>query len=470
MEAQKSPSLGEEIIQAFASRLQGQLIRPSDAYYDQARAVWNGMIDKHPAFIARCATVADVITAVHFARDNQLLVAVRGGGHNVAGTAVCDEGLVIDLSAMKQIHVDPEARLVRAEGGVTWGELDRQTQPFGLATPGGVVSDTGIAGLTLGGGMGWLRRKYGLSCDNLLAADVVTADGRLLRASTTDNPDLFWGLRGGGGNFGIVTAFEYRLHPVGPEVMMAMVFYHVQKAKEALQFYRDYTASAPEEVSSFAIQGTIPATDVYPQEAHHQPYVLFMAMYAGPIKEGQRVLQPLREFDTPLLDFSAPMPYVHVQSLLDEDYPSGILRYYWKSLYLDSLGNEALDGLLACAQSRPSALSTVDIWHLGGAVSRSGADESAFSGRQAPYLLGVEANWENQNEDRENIAWTRTCIEAMQPFSDGSEYLNFPGFLEKGEETLRKTFGAKYERLIDLKNKYDPTNLFRLNLNIKPTR
>jgi hypothetical protein len=469
MEAQKSPTLRDETIRAFTSHLQGQLIRPGDGQYNEVRGVWNGMIDKRPACIVRCATAADVIISINFARDNHLPVAVRGGVHNVAGTAVCDDGLVIDLSAMKGIQVDPQACLARAQGGAIWRELDQETQRFGLATPGGVVSDTGIGGLTLGGGIGWLRRKFGLSCDNLVAMEVVTADGHLVKASATENPDLFWGLRGGGGNFGIVTAFEYRMHPVGPEVMFAFVFYHGKKAKETLQFYRDYTEAAPDEVSSFAILGTIPMTESYSEEVRNQPYVLLAALYAGSVEEGKRVLQPLREFDTPLLDFSAPMPYVQVQALLDEDYPASILRYYWKSLYLGSLSDDALDRLLASAQRRPSALSTVDIWHMGGAVSRINANESACSGRQAPYLLGAEANWKASGEDAANLAWARTCIAAMQPFSDGSEYLNFPGLLEHGEETLRRTFGANYERLVELKNKYDPTNLFQLNANIRPT-
>ena len=470
METQKSPVLREETIRVLISRLQGQLLRPGDNHYDEARTVWNGMIDKHPACIARCANATDVVTAVNYARDNHLLVAVRGGGHNVAGTAVCDDGIVIDLSAMKEVYVDPQARLTRAEGGATWGELDQRTQPFGLATPGGVVSDTGIAGLTLGGGIGWLRRKYGLSCDNLVAAEIVTADGNQVKVSATENADLFWGLRGGGGNFGIVTAFEFRLHPVGPEVMFAFVFYHGKRAKEALQFYRDYTADAPDEVSSFAILGTFPTTDTYPEEVRNQPYVLLAAMYAGSVEDGKRMLEPLRKFDIPLLDFSAAMPYVQVQSILDEDYPSGILRYYWKSLYLHDLSDEVIDRLLACAQSRPSVLSTVDIWHMGGAVSRINVNESAFSGRHAPYLLGIEANWESQHRDATNMTWARRCIEAMLPFSDGSEYLNFPGLLEHSEEMLRRTFGDSYERLRELKNKYDPTNLFRLNANIKPVQ
>ena len=330
-----------------------------------------------------------------------------------------------------------------------------------------MVSDTGIAGLTLGGGIGWLRRKYGLSCDNLVGAEVVTATGQLVRASATENPDLFWGLRGGGGNFGIVTTFEYRLHAVGPDVMFAFVFYHGKKAKETLQFYRDYTVAASDEVSSFAILGTIPTSEAYSEEIRDQPYVLLAALYAGSVEEGKRVLQPLREFDTPLLDFSAPMPYVQVQTMLDEDYPAGILRYYWKSLYLSSLDDDAIDLLLENARRRPSALSTIDIWHMGGAVSHITASESAFGGRLVPYLLGVEANWEAPDEDEVNLAWARNSTAALQPFSEGSEYLNFPGMLEQGEEPLRRTFGANYERLVHLKNTHDPTNLFRLNANIR---
>lgn len=470
MNQQQSPTFDEKSIQAFASQLQGRLIRPGDSQYDSARAVWNGMIDRCPALIARCLNNNDVIAALNFARDHHMLVAIRGGGHNVTGNAVCDHGLVIDLSEMKQIHVDPDARTVRAQGGVTWGELDHATQTFGLATPGGVVSDTGIAGLTLGGGFGWLRRKYGLSCDNVLALDVVTADGSLKKASATENPDLFWGLCGGGGNFGAVTAFEYRLHPVGPQVMTVLAFYDVQQAREALQFYREYTATAPDEVSSFAILGTIPAAEMFPQHIHGKPFVLLAAMYAGTVEEGKKILQPLRDFATPLVDLSTVMPYVQAQTIFDEDYPAGIQRYYWKSLYLDSLENEVIEHLMTHAARRPSSLSTLDIWHLGGTIERVGDQANAFSARHAPYMLGVEANWTDRARDEDNLAWARSCIASLQPFSNGREYLNFPGFLEQGEETLRKSFGGTYPRLVALKNKYDPTNLFRLNANIQPTQ
>ncbi len=462
-------SLRNWVVEGLGAGLDGELLRAGDAGYEDARRVWNGMIDKRPALIARCASVEDVIRAVNFARENDLLVAVRGGAHNIAGTAICDRGLVIDLSPMKGVRVDPERRMVSAGGGVTIGELDKETQVFGLATPMGVVSETGISGLTLGGGIGWLRRKHGLSCDNLVSAEVVTADGRLLRVDASENEDLFWGLRGGGGNFGIVTSFEYLLHPIGPEVMFCFVFYDGDDAKEALRFYREYANDAPNEVSSFAILGTVPSVEPFPENIHRLPYVLFAAMYAGPVDEGGRVMQPLREFGEPMIDFSGPMPYVEVQSLLDEDYPAGKLRYYWKSLHLDDLSDEAIDRTLEHTAKRPSPLSTVDVWHMGGAIDRIGAEESAFGGRQAPFLLGVEANWEDSQDDAANIAWARDCVNDMQRFSGGAQYLNFPGFLEGGDQTLRATFGDKYERLVGLKNRYDPTNLFRLNQNIKPT-
>jgi FAD/FMN-containing dehydrogenase len=457
-------------VEELGSSLRGELLRADDAGYEEARSLWNGMMDRKPALIARCAVTADVVKALDFARAHGLLVAVRGGGHGVAGSAVCDGGLVVDLSPMKGIQVDPERRTVRAGGGVTIGELDGQAQRFGLAAPMGVVSETGIAGLTLGGGIGWLRRKYGLSCDNLVSVELVTADGRLLRASETENPALFWGVRGGvGGNFGVVTSFEYRLHPVGPEVMFCFVFHDGNRTEEALRFYREYAEAAPDEVSSFAICGTIPGEEPFPEDVHGSQYVLFGALYAGGIEEGERIMRPLREFGEPLLDLSGPMPYIEVQSMLDEDYPSGQLRYYWKSLYLNGLDDEAIARIAEHAAGRPSAIATVDVWHMGGAVSRVGGDRSAFGGREAPFLLGAEANWEDPRHDEANISWARGCVEDMRRFSGGAEYLNFPGFSEGGDGTLRATFGDKYGRLVALKNEFDPTNFFRLNQNIKPT-
>ena len=462
-------ALDDSTVEEFGSSLHGTLLRVEDTDYNEARSLWNGMISKKPALIVRCANVDDVVKAVDFARENELLVAVRGGGHGVAGSAVCEGGLVVDLSSMKSIQVDPGRRTVRAEGGVTIGELDKETQTYGLATPMGVVSETGIAGLTLGGGIGWLRRKHGLSCDNLLSVELVTADGRLLKASESENPDLFWGIRGGvGGNFGVVTSFEYRLHPVGPEVMFCLVFHDGKRMEEALRFYREYAQAASEEISSFVICGTVPSEEPFPEEAHGDPYVLFGALYAGEVEEGERATRPLREFGDPLVDFSGPMPYVEVQSMLDADYPDGG-RYYWKSLYLNSLDDEAIACIVEHTSRRPSEIATVDVWHMGGAISRVGTKESAFGGREAPFLLGVEANWEDPEHDEANISWARVCVEDMRSFSGGGEYLNFPGFLEGGEDTLKATFGQNYERLVALKNEYDPTNLFRLNQNIRPT-
>ena len=459
----------ESVFAGLQSQLRGELIRPGDESYDEARKVWNGMIDKKPALISRCASVDDVVASINFARENEILLAVRGGGHNVAGTAVVDGGLVVDLSAMKGVHVDPERRTVRAEGGVTIGELDEETQKFGLATPMGVVSETGIAGLTLGGGLGWLRRKYGLSSDNLVSVDIVTADGRYLTTSETENPDLFWGIRGGGGNFGVVTSFEYRLYPVGPEVMFCFVLYPGDRAKEVLRFCEEYVAQAPDEVSPLGVLGRVPHAEIFPKEWHGKPYAAILAMYSGSVEEGERVLKPLRELGDPIADLSEPMPYTDAQKLLDEDYPEGG-RYYWKSVNVNGLGDEEIERLMVHAETAPSDHSTIDVWYQGGAMNRLGAEETAFGDRSAPYLLGIEGNWEEPHEDEPNVAWVRECVADMRRFSDGGMYLNFPGFLEEGQEMMRDAYGENYERLVALKNEHDPTNFFRMNQNITPTR
>ena len=463
-------ALGDSVVEAFGARLRGELIRSGEAGYEEARRVWNGMIDRHPALIVRAASVADVINAVDFARENDLLLAVRGGGHNVAGTGTVDGGLLIDLSPMKGVQVDPERGTVRAEGGVTIGELDNKTQAFGLATPMGVVSETGIAGLTLGGGLGWLRRKHGLSSDNLISVDVVTADGRFLSATEEENPELFWGIRGGGGNFGVVTCFEYRLHPVGPEVMVAFTFYPGDGAKEVLRSMNDYMAQAPDEVSPLAFLGRIPHDEMFPAERHGEPFVAIMALYAGDADKGERVLKPLRDLGPePVVDFSGVMPYAEAQKLLDEDYPQGG-RYYWKSQNVDGLGDDVIDALIARAEAAPSDHSTIDIWYQGGAMARVAAEASAFGERSAPILLGIEANWEEPHDDEANVAWARRCVSEMRRFSGGGGmYLNFPGFLEEGQKMMRDAYGGNYERLVSLKTEYDPSNLFRLNQNIKPT-
>jgi FAD/FMN-containing dehydrogenase len=454
----------------FAARLQGAITLPGDENYDTARRVWNGMIDRYPALIVHCETASDVVAAVNFAREQRLLVAVRGGGHNVAGHGTCDGGIVIDLEPMKAIEVDSAARIARAQGGVTWGELDAATQVHGLATPGGVFSDTGIAGLTLGGGYGWLQSKFGLAADNLIGAEVVTADGRIVRASAAENSDLLWGLRGGGGNFGIVTTFEYRLHPVGPEVMFAFVLHAAEgdKMADAIRYYRDYCETAPIEVSSLLAVGIVPPhPELFPEEIQGRPFVLYGALFAGPAEEGQRILQPLIDFGDPLIDFSGVMPYVDAQKAFDEDYPDG-MRYYWKSLNLSRLDDEVIERIVKHAQRQPSPFSTTDLWRIGSAVAGADPDTSAFFGRHVPFMLNPEANWEDPADDEANIRWAREFIADMAEFSDGSRYLNFAGFQEEGDAMMTSAFGPQYARLAALKAKYDPGNLFRLNQNIKP--
>lgn len=452
-------TLNQEAIRALKTDLRGPVIQPSDPEYDAARKVWNGMIDKYPALIVCCEGVGDVIQAVQFARVHQLTVAVRSGGHGVAGNAVCDGGMVIDLSLMKGLLIDPIARTARVQAGVNWGELDRAAQPHGLAVPGGKVSDTGISGLTLGGGLGWLRRKYGLTCDSLLSADVVTMDGQLRRANATENPDLYWGLRGGGGGLGIVVVFEFRLHPVGPEMMFVQVFYPSASRQAVLRFFRDFTKDAPDEVSAFVVLGTFPRGSHYPASLWGEPYVMLSACYADAIADEQRIVQALRGVGDPVIDASGVRSYLDIQTLFDQDYPRGSQCYYWKSLTLPALADELVDTLIALAGSAPSALSTIDIWQLGGAVARVGAGDTAFGNRTAPFLLNVEANWADPRESEDNMAWTRGIMNVAQPFSEGGMYLNFPGLFEGGEAAIRAAFQANYSRLQSLRGQYDPNNL-----------
>jgi FAD/FMN-containing dehydrogenase len=460
-------TVASENVDAFAAKLSGELIRPGDAGYDSAREIWNGMIVRRPALIARCASADDVAASVRFARDNDLVLAVRGGGHNVAGHALCDGGLVIDLKAMNHVEVDPEGRTVRAEGGCTLGDVDRETQRFGLAAPLGVVTATGIAGLTLSGGMGWLRRKHGLSCDNLVSAQVVVADGSIITASETENDDLFWAIRGGGGNFGVVTSFEYRLHPAGPEVSFCFVIYPASDARQVLLGCERYLGEAPEDIAPVAVLGHVPEVDEIPADAHGKPMAALLALHPGDPGEGERVLRPLREIAQPIADLSGTMPYTDAQAALDEDYPDG-WRYYWKSVNVPELSDELIERLVAHNATAPSAHSTVDVWYQGGAMARVGERETAFGNRRAPYLVNPEANWEEAADDDANVAWVRDAVADLRSFSDGGVYLNFPGFLEEGEQLVREGYGENYERLARIKANYDPTNLFRLNANVEP--
>ena len=435
------------------------LLKPGDEAYDETRALWNGMIDKRPAAIAQCSTLADVIDAVNYARENGLRVTARGGGHGVAGNALNDGGLVVDLSAMKAIDVDAAAKTARAEPGVTLGELDAATQAHGLATPLGVVSQTGIAGLTLGGGIGWLRRKHGLSADNVISFELVTADGRHVTASDSENADLYWGLRGGGAGLGAVTSFEYRLHDLGPEVMFAFVLYPGERAHEILRFQEEFMSEAPDEVSPLSFLGRVPHADDFPAESHGTPYIALLALYAGDVAEGHRVLAPLRELGEPIADFSGSMPYTAAQTVLDADYPDGWF-YYWKSANLERLDDEAIARLVAHNEAAPSHHSTVDVWYHGGAMGRVDREATAFGERPA-YLIGVEANWEERADADANIAWARATVDDLAPFSTGGAYLNFPGLFEEGEQLKRASHGDRnYERLKALRRECDPRGLF----------
>ncbi|HVQ77831.1 MAG TPA: FAD-binding oxidoreductase, partial [Candidatus Binatia bacterium] len=395
--------LSDGVIKAFAAGVKGQVLRPGEDGYDAARQVWNGMIDKRPALVARCAAAEDVVAAVNLARDHGLLLAVRGGGHSASGTGVCDGGLLIDLSGMKAIRVDAAARTAQAEGGATWGDLDRETQAFGLATPGGVVSTTGIAGLTLGGGVGWLVRKYGLACDNLLSVDIVTADGRLRTASATEHPDLFWAVRGGGGNFGVVTRFEYRLHPVGPQVLAGLLIHPRARAPEMLKFWRDFTRTAPEDLATYAALAHAP---------DGTPVAIIIVCYHGPLAEGEAVIRPLREFGPPLQDAVQPMPYVEFQTALNGTGPAG-KRAYWKSSFLRApLDDAALDTVVEHAMALPAPLSATILEFYGGAVNRVPAGATAYPHRDAVYLLNILTLWDEAGADDANIRWVRGLFDA----------------------------------------------------------
>ncbi|HKC75928.1 MAG TPA: FAD-binding oxidoreductase [Chloroflexota bacterium] len=460
-------ALDEATIQAFRAGLRGELIRPDHPGYDEARKVFNTMIDKKPALIARCAGAADVISAVNVARTNHLLVAVRGGGHNITGNAVCDGGIVIDLSRMKGLRIDQAARSARAEPGLTWGELNHDLQAFGLGATGGYISTTGIAGLTLGGGLGWMVRKHGLACDNLLSVDVVTADGQFLTASATQNQDLFWGLRGGGGNFGVVTSFEFQVHPVGM-VLAGLLIHPLPKAPEVLRFFREHVATVPDELTWGVLLFNVPPVPFLPPEAHGAPVVAIGLVYTGPLDTGEQVVRPLREFGPPLADLLQPMPYSAAQTMADILFPPGF-QNYWKSNYLQDLSDDAIDTIVNHLASVPLPHNVVLVDHNGGgAISRVGADETAFPHREWTYNFLICSNATNAADAETNIRWTRGFWEAMQPFAAEAVYVNYLG--SEGEDRVKAAYGsAQYERLVALKNKYDPTNLFRLNQNIKPS-
>jgi FAD/FMN-containing dehydrogenase len=447
------------------SSFKGELVRPSDPTYDTQRKIWNGSINRYPALIARCSGVGDVVAAVRFARDTDLPVAVRSGGHSFPGFSTCDGGLVIDLSPMKRIQVDLRTRTARVQAGVLLGELDRTTQAFGLAVPAGIVTHTGLAGLTLGGGIGWLMRKYGLTIDQLLSVDMVTAHGELVKASETENPDLFWGIRGAGSNFGIVTEFEFRLNPVGPTVLAGPMFWPMEQSAEVLRFYRDWITDVPDELTTMVVHRRVPPLPAIPAEFHGRAVVTVICCYVGPIEEGEKIVRPMREFRSPFLDLCAPKPFLTHQSMFDPSFPAG-WWYYFRSANLGELTNDVIDIIAARAQQMTSPLTAFPIFQLGGAVKRVGENETAFSDRGAGHVININATTATADGFNEEREWSRSFWSALQPYHT-SVYVNF--LMEEGEERIRQAYGAdRYDRLKALKRKYDPDNFFRLNQNIPP--
>ncbi len=461
-------NISSESVERFRAQLRGELLDTAHPAYNDTRIVWNGMIDRRPAFIARCRNAADVAAAVGFARDNGLAIAIRSGGHNVAGYAVCDGGLMIDMSLMNGVRLAPDLGSALVEGGATWGDVDAATTPFNRATPGGLISATGVAGLTLSGGIGWLRGRHGLSCDNLLAADVVTADGKLVRASESENVDLWWALRGGGGNFGVAVSFEFKLHAIEPELMFCGPAYPEERADEIISLWRDFMKTAPDNLSGLAEFSTVVEDPSIPEHAWGKRVVALAHVYDGPAEEGERVVQPLRSFGEPLVDFSGRMPYRTIQTLYDGLFPKGRDRCYWKSTYLKNLDEAVIPEITSRMAKRPSEMTFASIWKFGGAVQSVPADATAFGDRSMDFMLSLDAIWSNPADDAANMGWVRDFWGDMQRHSTGRLYLNFPG-LGEGANLVRDAFGdAAYGRLQQVKRKYDPDNVFRLNQNILP--
>lgn len=459
-------SLDEAAVRELEDGFRGQIVRPRDPSYDERRKIWNGSIDRFPALIARCAGVADVIAAVRFAGRTGLVVAVRGGGHSFPGLSTCDGGVVIDLSAMKGVRVDPVARRVRVQAGVLLGELDRETQAFGLAVPAGIVSHTGVAGLTLGGGIGFIMRKYGLTIDNLISVDVITADGQLVKASEDENADLFWGVRGGGGNFGIVSEFEFRLSPLGRHVVAGPVLWPMEEAPSVLRFYREWIADAPDELMTIVVQRKAPALPVVPPELVGKRVVGVVCCHAGSIEEGEKLVRPLKEFGSPALDLCVPKPYLEHQRMFDPSFRPGCW-YYVRSCDVAGLDDDVLDVMAEYGRRIASPLSSVALWQMGGAVARVGQDETAFNGRNVGYTFNINGNTESAAGFDEEREWARAYWSALSPHHT-SVYVNF--LMEEGEARIRQAYGdEKYGRLKALKRKYDPRNFFRLNQNISPS-
>jgi FAD/FMN-containing dehydrogenase len=452
--------ISAEALQSFKSAFRGALLTPDDAAYDETRKLWNAMIDRRPGLIARCTGTADVLQAVRFARQHAVLNSVRGGGHNIAGLAVCEGGLMIDLSLLRGIWVDPVRRVAQAQAGCTLGDLDRETQLHGLAAVLGFVSATGIAGLTVGGGFGYLTRQHGWTCDNLVSMEVVSAAGDVLRASTDENADLFWALRGGGGNFGIVTSFEYRLVPCGPEILGGAIAWRGEDAQQVLEAYRDFTAAAPRELTTVAVLRRAPPAPWLPKEVHGQPIVALFVCHNGKVADGQALLAPLRRVGKPVADVVMPRPYTQMQSLLDGTQPKG-RRYYWKSHYLAAIDGQTIGLAIEHAGRITSPHSAILLFQIGGALNERPSGHSPAGNRDAAYVLNIAGSWEQAADDRANMAWARDCFEAMRPCSTGGTYVNFLTE-EEGRERIAAAYsGADLERLAAIKRKFDPDNLFR---------
>jgi FAD/FMN-containing dehydrogenase len=458
--------LDEATVEQFKTALRGELIQPGDRGYDEARKVYNGMIDKRPRMIARCSDVADVISCVNFARENEVLLAVRGGAHNGAGWAVADDALVIDLSSMRSVRVDPEERTVRVEGGARWGDVDHTSHAFGLAVPTGIISTTGVAGLTLGGGHGYLARKYGLAIDNLLEADVVLADGRLVKASEQENEDLFWALRGGGGNFGVVTSFLFRGKPVSM-VYGGPMLWELDRAEEIMRWYREFSPQAPEDLYGFFAFLVVPPAPPFPEHLHNRNMCAVVWCYSGPVEEAEEAFRPIREEVGPAaFEFLGPMPLPVLNSLFDALYPPG-LQEYWRGDFVNELSDEAITLHIRYGSELPTPLSTMHLYPIDGAVHQVGNNDTAFSYREVTWsavYFGVDPDPANAERITE---WTKEYWAALHPYSAGGAYVNF--MMDEGQERIRATYRDNFERLAAIKNEYDPTNLFRVNQNIKPT-
>ena len=457
--------LNDTTLATFKASLRGALIQRNDPGYEEAHKLYNGMIDKRPLLIARCVDVADVISAVRFGRDNELLTAIRGGGHNGPGLGSCDDGLVIDLSPMKGVRVDPANQTVRVESGCTQGDVDHASHALGLAVPAGIVSTTGIAGLTLGGGHGYLTRKHGLTIDNLIEADVVLADGSFVTAHASQHEDLFWALRGGGGNFGVVTSFVYRAHPVST-VYGGPVFWEVKDARQVMQWYREFLPQAPVELCSFLGLKTVPSTEPFPKEIWGKKICALISCYSGPLEQAEAAVKPIRqELPPPILDWMGPMPFPALQSLFDPLLPKG-LQWYWKGDFVKELSDPAIDLHLEHAAQAPGALSLMHLYPIDGAVHRVGQNDTAWSCREATWSMVIAGIDADPAQASALAAWARGYWEALHPYTLGGAYVNF--MMEEGEDRIRATYGDNYDRLVAIKHRYDPTNFFRVNQNIRP--